>query len=1220
MNNQTNDNNSNLNLEEKYSMLRKFEEKINTSEFTPKDLLKKIWIKIWKSSSEMKKLKQQIENDNFSKNEFEIFLEEKYLEKSMKYLSYYTMYLMIESGIENGIVIPEIRLSDPGSGSLSSGSSDFSSHSSTTSNKSKNSENEDVSFIDIDDNQSKIETNDVSNISSYSSSKNSSNNSINDISHQDVDLSNPNSSISSESKVNSSSEEIDDLESENSIEQSENSIEQRENHSINKNNHNISNQSSQTSSSESSQNKITSNSMIIISDDESEDLTEEKDSLILDLTKSPEKNFKPKTDKNYTSHLIELLEKMNDKKRKRDWEEIPRKKNKQSESPPLKVSPSRKIKKNEYEALTIIDSDLSSSDSENPRKKNNESKIVILNDKKKSKKKLRKEKFEEEAEKLEELMNKRKREGLLKIGKEVTKEMRIINPQKPENQQILIPEVLFILLKPHQIEGVIFLWDRICEKQARDRGAILAHSMGLGKTLQAIVFLYVALKENKFTHVLVVAPSGVIENWKNEFKKWLSILSPPIYSLNNLADKERIEEIQLFEKKGGIFIISQKMISKLISPIETDKPLSNERKNLIKISKNVFRIKVNCCLIDEGHLMTKKELQLTQALSTIDTRNRIALTGTPLQNNLKEMYQLINWVQPNYWSEHLFNEFYANPIRNGMKKDSSNYEVSLMKKRAFLLIRKLKPIVDRKNVDILRAELPQKTELVIGCRMTDFQRELYSKFLETNYKDGTPLFFYWHTIMKIVNHPDLVLSFMNKRNIPPADGLQYNYSWTKPLFKENYKKYDVTKSSKLEITLRIIEECLNQNEKILIFSQFTETLQFLESVLKRTTFKVHGKNITLNKGIDWFRMDGAVSTIKRQKMIDDFNGINASVKIFLISTKAGGMGINLTGANRILIYDVLWNPMWNSQALFRSYRYGQTRPVFVYRLCTIECIEEALWSRCTAKSWLFEKIVNESNPTRTITYEDLQLRPKQFTLENKIVDESIFSNDKIFSSLFQKMRQVIKEVYTYDSLYEEDIGDVLTETEKKQAEQEEKDLEKGILDPSKPNGLELQYMREPKQQPITNYQNQQVINLTIDNSPYRHIISPQVLNQAKSSIQNINQHQFQNFPERDFHNQNRNYQSSISHLNKNNFVENSLQNNPHLSKSILNNENNSNLRFNQFASVNTINNNQIPPTQSRKKKINITDLVDQYHASNPKEKNELIQKYPELKKNLNFTS
>mmetsp|Transcript_972 Transcript_972/g.3349 ORF Transcript_972/g.3349 Transcript_972/m.3349 type:complete len:1509 (-) Transcript_972:62-4588(-) len=666
--------------------------------------------------------------------------------------------------------------------------------------------------------------------------------------------------------------------------------------------------------------------------------------------------------------------------------------------------------------------------------------------------------LEREAKKLEELQ--KKRHKLLENAKaeDVAEEMRVVNPLAGDEDRVLIPLDLFRLLKPHQVEGIQFLWDRIWDKENNMRGAILAHSMGLGKTLQAVTFMHMSTANMKASHMLVICPKSVVENWKDEIYKWLGEDAPDIYMFESSDNDERKHDVDHFEETGGVFIISQNMLARLLSPNAKlpkykDNLKSESYKELQLSCKKTFVETVNLCIVDEGHMISKEKNHLTQALATLKTRNRVVLTGTPLQNHLKEMYQLINWVRPNHWSQQFFNNFYANPIKEGMKKDSTKFSVTLMKRRSFLLIKKLKAFVDRKNVDILKQALPPKTELVIGCRMTDFQRDLYSSFINCSRGAANlsgQLFFMWHTVMKIVNHPDIVRSFMKKKSISPHSalhGAEHDYSWATPLFDTNYKTNDAERSTKLKMSLQIIESCINQNEKILVFSQFTDTLSLLEHVLGNTELSIHGRKKRLEKGKDWYRLDGSSSSKKRHSMVKNFN-TRKDVSVFFISTKAGGMGINLTGATRILIYDVLWNPMWNSQALFRSYRYGQKKSVFVYRLCTVDCIEEVLWSRCTAKSWLFEKVVNDSNPTRSISFADLELQPSLDETDKRIFNDQDFKHDKVFCDAYEKMKRIIRDVYSYDSLYEEDLDDKLTEEERREAELEEeqmKDRERSVV-------------------------------------------------------------------------------------------------------------------------------------------------------------------------------
>jgi SNF2 family DNA or RNA helicase len=157
----------------------------------------------------------------------------------------------------------------------------------------------------------------------------------------------------------------------------------------------------------------------------------------------------------------------------------------------------------------------------------------------------------------------------------------------------------------------------------------------------------------------------------------------------------------------------------------------------------------------------------------------------------------------------------------------------------------------------------------------------------------------------------------------------------------------------------MIEKCYELDEKILVFSQYTETLDVIEAVFARNRIPIGHETKLLQQDEDYFRLDGSNSSSQRQNMIDNFNDPQCTVRVFLISTRAGGLGITLTAATRVIVYDVNWDPTFDQQAIFRAWRYGQMKPVFVYRFVMSGTVEENMWKRCMAKVWLQKRIVDD---------------------------------------------------------------------------------------------------------------------------------------------------------------------------------------------------------------------------------------------------------------------
>mmetsp|Transcript_1200 Transcript_1200/g.1827 ORF Transcript_1200/g.1827 Transcript_1200/m.1827 type:complete len:856 (+) Transcript_1200:75-2642(+) len=650
------------------------------------------------------------------------------------------------------------------------------------------------------------------------------------------------------------------------------------------------------------------------------------------------------------------------------------------------------------------------------------------------------------------------------------------------NEDVLqLPKPLEVFLKEHQKEGIQFMWNKIGKTVPKNsRGCILAHSMGLGKTLQAITLTYLFLKRaNRGKTTLIVCPSTVVLNWVAEFEKWTKKkckLVPAlfVYTLEDQKKSyQRTATIEAWKQHGGVFIVSYSMFGRLVGDMYDQTRTSDvEQAAFDQLRKIAFTHFVDpgpdLMILDEGHILKKVKAKLTQTFEKVTSPHRIILTGTPLQNHLQEYWTMINFIKPHYWSEDFFKLYYADPILEGMKKDSSAYDVSMMQKRSYLLVKKLSQFVNRKDVSILMKELPKKHEFVIHIGLSPLQHQLYKDFIETIKEKSFKgkIFLMFHTTLKTVNHPDLVLKMLNKQGFSKDDIMQQRhiylstklpvmqkesskkqalnsqyFKWALPLLEPSYEQKRIEHSTKMSMTMSIIDAILEQNEKLLIFTQFTQTLDILEAAFNSRNFKVNGDQTVLKRDIHYFRIDGAIQGHIRQSMIKRFNRPSHPVKIFLISTKSGGIGINLTGASRVILYDILWDPTFNRQAIFRTYRYGQTKPVYIYRFVSKGTLEEALWKRCCAKMWLFERVVNNSIPARTLTMDDLDLY-KDIQPEEPLSNEkrqqlaAIIKEDVVLSNMFAKDHHIIKDICEFDSLYHEDLSDKLSERQKAEAEAE----------------------------------------------------------------------------------------------------------------------------------------------------------------------------------------
>ena len=370
------------------------------------------------------------------------------------------------------------------------------------------------------------------------------------------------------------------------------------------------------------------------------------------------------------------------------------------------------------------------------------------------------------------------------------------------NDLITMNEDLLGNLKPHQVEGVQFLWDCAVEsveraKTTKGSGAILAHCMGLGKTLQVIAFTHVLLTNDAlpFKTVLVIVPANTLLNWVNEFDIWMpSDEQLVVFELTQYKDdKTRCKVVTNWHDKGGVLIIGYHLFRTLINPRKR-----SAKKLAEKFKKALLSPGPDLVICDEGHLLKNDTTALSKAVCQISTKRRIVLTGTPLQNNLVEYHCMVDFVKQNLLgTKNEFRNRFVNPITNGQQKDASAMDVKIMKRRSHVLHELLAGCVQRRDYSYITKYLPPKYEYVLSIRMTPRQIKLYNQYLknfcfeefsepdahsntsprETDLlmipkeyqivkKDGTrSLFRDYQTLARVWTHPYCL------KLVPPKDGL-----------------------------------------------------------------------------------------------------------------------------------------------------------------------------------------------------------------------------------------------------------------------------------------------------------------------------------------------------------------------------------------------------------------------------------------------------------------
>ncbi|KAI4118397.1 MAG: hypothetical protein LQ345_001566 [Seirophora villosa] len=535
-----------------------------------------------------------------------------------------------------------------------------------------------------------------------------------------------------------------------------------------------------------------------------------------------------------------------------------------------------------------------------------------------------------------------------------TEEWHLPHPVTPDTEfdgGYRVPGDIYPSLFNYQKTGVQWLW----ELYSQQVGGIVGDEMGLGKTIQIISFLAGLHYSKKITRpIIVVAPATVMKQWVNEFHTWwppfrVSILHTSGSGMIDVGRESRWEEDLLSQTpsaRSKPITKNQKAAKRIVDRVVSDgHVLITTYTGLQTYAELLIPIDWEYAVLDEGHKIRNPNTAITIYCKELRTSNRIILSGTPMQNNLIELWSLFDFVFPMRLGTLVnFRSQFEIPIKQGGYANASNLQVQTAMKCAETLKDTISPyLLQRFKIDVA-SDLPKKTEQVLFCKLTRPQREAYEGFLASNdlkaIMNGKRQVLYGVDILrKICNHPDL----QDHRNLSVKVG--YNYGAG-------------TKSGKMQVVKALLELWKDQGHKTLLFAQHRIMLDILEKFIR----SMHGFN--------YRRMDGNTAIHARQGMVDEFNS-NAEAHVFLLTTKVGGLGINLTGADRVIIYDPDWNPSTDVQARERAWRLGQKREVMIYRLMTAGTIEEKIYHRQLFKQFLTNKILRDPKQRQTFQMQDL---------------------------------------------------------------------------------------------------------------------------------------------------------------------------------------------------------------------------------------------------------
>ncbi|XP_055605954.1 DNA repair and recombination protein RAD54B-like [Uranotaenia lowii] len=515
------------------------------------------------------------------------------------------------------------------------------------------------------------------------------------------------------------------------------------------------------------------------------------------------------------------------------------------------------------------------------------------------------------------------------------------NQGKGVISEVTVPHFLAKELRPHQREGVSFLYECVTGFRSIEPerfGAILADEMGLGKTLQCIALIYTLLKQGPYgkpvvKRALIVTPSSLVENWDREINKWLkgermfTFIVGPNNKLRKYAQSPHIP----------ILIISYEMLAKQFDELQS--------------------VKFDLVICDEGHRLKNCNIKAVTVLDGVECPRRILITGTPIQNDLQEFHSLVNFVNPGVLGSYAeFKNKYENPIVQSQQPNVLPQYQELGKQRLIELNNITSTFVLRRTQEVINKYLPPKQELVVFVHPSDLQKQLLSVALEFYEKNGptaiSPLQLI--TILKkICNHPSLVSSIEGNDSESLIKVLNDNLpAWN---------QMGPSDSSKLGIVEWLLESLIEKREKIVLVSYYSKTLDMFQGLCEHYNYK-------------FSRLDGSTPAHDRSKIVSAFNDSNSDIFILLLSAKAGGSGLNLIGASRLVLFDNDWNPASDLQAMARIWRDGQTKQVYIYRLLTAGSIEEKIYQRQISKTSLSGTVVDQKQNLANLKFSDEELK------------------------------------------------------------------------------------------------------------------------------------------------------------------------------------------------------------------------------------------------------
>lgn len=536
-------------------------------------------------------------------------------------------------------------------------------------------------------------------------------------------------------------------------------------------------------------------------------------------------------------------------------------------------------------------------------------------------------------------------EGAIVMKATTPEHAQMFNKKNLSTVAVVLDPIIARHLRPHQIEGVKFLYECVMGLRRHEgQGCILADEMGLGKTLQTIVLVWTLLKQNPYVgagpvigKALIVCPVSLVNNWRAEFHKWLGRDRVGVFTGDK--DKSTIKQF-LNSRLHQVLVIGYEKLRTIIDDLAYCNP------------------PIGLVICDEGHRLKSSNNKTSTMFKSLRTVRRIILSGTPIQNDLGEFHAMANFCNPGLLDDHAtFRRVYEVPILKSRAPDCTEKELEVGEARSAQLSLIAKSFVLRREASILKNYLPPKYEYVVFITPTQLQLSIFSAILNPDKLDRlidgptAESLALINMLTKVSNSPVLLKAQVDKARATNTNAIRRpGIDDALSLLPKNVQVEDISLSGKLLALSHLLKAIKERTqEKCIIVSHYTSTLNLIEAFCKK-------------KSYTYFRLDGQTPAAKRQEYVNTFNKSSQySHFLFLLSSKAGGVGLNLIGASRLCLIDSDWNPSHDLQSMARIHRDGQKRPVFIYRFLTAGTIDEKIYQRQVTKIGLSNSLMGSGS-------------------------------------------------------------------------------------------------------------------------------------------------------------------------------------------------------------------------------------------------------------------